>query len=182
VGGGGWWREICCVRISPPLLLKKAFSKLINITLKILIHKSNHGEKSMSGYPNPTIHNTSIYELPKIHCYPYEHPWFLDDSLQLSMQVWISKLISKQGYPFKDNLQWIAVEHEYPRMDIDVLCISVWFYPCSFGYPLIFVDILAWTCYGFSIQGIFRAIILMRFPIIPRVLSFLFLFASQRKN
>jgi len=34
--------------------------------------------------------------------------------------MWISILISKQGYQWKDILQWMSVEHEYPRMDIHV--------------------------------------------------------------
>ena len=44
-------------------------------------------------------------------------------------------------------------------MDIRVLWISVFRYPCfygyKFGYPWIFMDIHALTCYGFSIQGNF---------------------------
>ena len=46
--------------------------------------------------------------------YSVIHPWFLD--LQFSIQVWISK----QGYPWKDNLQLISMEHNYPCMDIHV--------------------------------------------------------------
>jgi len=42
-------------------------------------------------------------------------------------------------------------------MDIHVLWISVFHYPCfygyPFGYPWISMDIHALTCYGFSIQG-----------------------------
>jgi len=42
-------------------------------------------------------------------------------------------------------------------MNIHVLWISVFNYPCfcgyPFGYPWISVDIHALTCYGFSIQG-----------------------------
>jgi len=63
------------------------------------------------------------------------------------MQVWTSTLISKQGYPFKDILQWISVEHEYPRMDIYVfmgislqlsmlLLVSIWISNDIYGYPM----------------------------------------------
>jgi len=42
-------------------------------------------------------------------------------------------------------------------MDIHVLWISVFSYPCfygyPFGYPWISIDIHVLTCYGFSIQG-----------------------------
>jgi len=68
----------------------------------------------------------------------------------------ISTLISKQGYPCKNLLQWMSVELEYPRMDIDVIWISVFSYPsfyCPIRYSLISMDIHAWTCYGFSILG-----------------------------
>jgi len=41
-------------------------------------------------------------------------------SLQLSIQVCISTLISKQGYPCKDTLQWVSVNNEYPWIDIHV--------------------------------------------------------------
>jgi len=108
-------------------------------------------------FPDPRTHSISIHWFPKVHGYPYGYLWFLDVSLQFSMQVWISTLISKQGYPCKDILQWMSVEYEYPRMDIHVLWISVFSYPCfywySFGYQLISMDIHAWTLYGFSILG-----------------------------
>jgi len=41
------------------------------------------------------------------------YPWFLDVSLQISTQVWISTLISKQGYPCKDIVPWISVNNKY---------------------------------------------------------------------
>jgi len=57
-----------------------------------------------------------------------------------------SRLISKQGYSYKDILKWISVEHGNQQIDL-MFC----------GYqPSIthaFMDIHAWTCYGFSIQG-----------------------------
>ena len=57
----------------------------------------------------------------KIHGYEHGYPWFLDVSLQLSIQVWISTLISKQGYPCKDILQWKTVNKVYQWADIHVL-------------------------------------------------------------
>jgi len=78
-------------------------------------------------------------------------------SLQLSIKVWISTLISKQGYPFKDILQWISVNNKYPWMDIYVLWISDFNYWCFYGYPFgnpwISMDIHTLTCYGSSILG-----------------------------
>jgi len=64
----------------------------------------------------------------------------------LSHQVRISTLISKQGYPCKDILHWVSVEHEYPRMDTYVfmdislqfsmlLFISMWISIDFYGYP-----------------------------------------------
>jgi len=54
-------------------------------------------------------------------------------------------------------LQLISVEHKYPWVDIHVLWISVFMYPCFYGYPFgyrwISMDIHALICYGFSIQG-----------------------------
>ena len=52
------------------------------------------GRFNQVGIPGPSIHSIFIHGFPKIHGYPYGYPWFLDGSLQLSMQVWISKLIS----------------------------------------------------------------------------------------
>jgi len=50
-----------------------------------------------------------------------EFAWIsMDVSLQLSMQMWTSALISKQGYLCKDILQWMSVEYEYPQMNIHV--------------------------------------------------------------
>jgi len=49
--------------------------------------------------------------------------------------AWIFKLISKQGYPYKDILQWISVTNKYPWMDIHVfmdislqLSLLLWIY------------------------------------------------------
>ena len=103
---------------------------------------------------NPEHVHTWISKNPRL---PWWYPWFLDVSLQFSIHVWISTLISKQGYPCKDIIPWMSVKHEYPRMDIHVSWISVFNYPCfywyPFGYLLISMDIHAWTCYGFLIQG-----------------------------
>jgi len=69
------------------------------------------------------------------------------------MQVWLSTLISKQGYPCIDILQWISVNNKYPWMDIHVfmdislelsllLWISIWISIDFYWYPRI--DLL-WT-------------------------------------
>jgi len=49
-------------------------------------------------------------ENPKIYGYQHGYPLFLDVSLQVSIQVWISTLISKEGYPCKGiNIhEWIS--------------------------------------------------------------------------
>jgi len=73
---------------------------------------------------------------------------FLDVSLQLSIQEWISTLISKQGNPCKDILQWISVNDKNPWIDINVfmdislhlfllLWISIWICIDFYGYPCI---------------------------------------------
>jgi len=73
-------------------------------------------------------------------------------SLQVSTQVWISTLISKRRYPYKDILQWISVTNKYLWMDILVfmdislqfsmlLWISVWISLDFYGYPCI---VLLW--------------------------------------
>jgi len=53
--------------------------------------------------------------------------------------------------------QLISVKHKYPWLAIHVLWISVYNYPFlygyAFGYPWISMNIHAWTCHGFSIQG-----------------------------
>jgi len=94
------------------------------------------------------------------HGYPYGYPWFFYVSIQLSMHLWVPTLISKHGYPNMDihiRTFYNVLEHEYPRMNIHVLWKSVSNYPWFYlGYPLIYRDIHAWTCYGFSIQGIVR--------------------------
>ena len=109
----------------------------------------------LSFFQNPgrRIHSISIHGFTKIQNYPHGYPWFLYVSLLLSIQVLISTFISKQGYPCKDILQWISVKHKYQWMDTH-LWISVFNYSCFYGYPWISMDIHAWTCYGFSIQGI----------------------------
>jgi len=66
--------------------------------------------------------------------------------IHASVDIWISTLISKQGYLCKDILQWMSVECEYPQMDINVfmdirlqssilLWITVFNYPWFYGYP-----------------------------------------------
>ena len=45
--------------------------------------------------PGPRIHSKSMHGFPKIDGYQHGYPWFLDISLQLSIQAWISK----HGYP-----------------------------------------------------------------------------------
>jgi len=98
--------------------------------------------------PGLRFHGISIHGFTKIHGYQHGYPWFLDVSLQLSIQVWISTEISKQGYPCKDILQWISVNNKYPRMDIHVymdislqlsmlLWISIWISLDFYGYPCI---------------------------------------------
>ena len=108
----------------------------------------------------PRIHSISIHGFPNTHVHQHEYPWFLDASLQLSIQVWISTLISKQGYSHKYILQRISVNNKYPWMDIHVLWISVFNYPCFYGYPFGYpwtsMDVHALTCYGFSIQVLNR--------------------------
>ena len=107
----------------------------------------------------PRIHSKSMHGCQKIHGYQHGYPSFLDVSLQLSIQAWISALISKHGYPCKYISQWISVSNKYSLMDIHVFWISVFNYLCfygyPFGYPWIYIDIHALTCYGFSIQGIY---------------------------
>jgi len=64
----------------------------------------------------------------------------LDVSLQFSIQVWKSTMISKQGYPCKYILQWMSVEDDYPRMDIHVFMgISLQLFP--FRHLLISMNI-----------------------------------------
>jgi len=92
----------------------------------------------------------------KIQGYPYGYAWFLNVSLQLSMQVWIPTLISKQGYPCKNNgCSWNMNIHEWiSKVFLDTslqLSMHIYWYP--FGYPLISMDIHAWICSGSSILG-----------------------------
>ena len=92
------------------------------------------------------------YRFPKIHGYPFEYPWFLDVSLQFSIEVWISTLISSRdihartsykGSPWNMNIhEWISMFSGYQssitRVFIDInLDIHWWI----------------WTRSGFSIQG-----------------------------
>jgi len=61
---------------------------------------------------------------------------------------WISTLISKQGYPCKDILQCISMEHKYPlKNTTHLLWISFFHYRCFCGYPSIGVCI--WICMDF---------------------------------
>ena len=53
------------------------------------------------------------------------YPLFLDVSLQFPIQVRISTLISKQGYPCKDILELISVEHKFQWMDIHFMDINL---------------------------------------------------------
>ena len=72
-------------------------------------------------HPGPRIHSISIHGFRKIQGYQQGYyPWFFDVILQLSIQVWIYTLISKQGYQCKDILHWKSVKNEYPFMDIHV--------------------------------------------------------------
>jgi len=98
--------------------------------------------------PGPRIHRISTHGFPKFHGYQHGYPWFLDVSLQLSIKVRISTLISKEGYPCKDMLQRISVNNKYPWMDIHVfmdinlqlsmlLWISIWISLDFYGYPCI---------------------------------------------
>ena len=70
--------------------------------------------------PGPRIHSISVHGISKIHCYPYGYSWFLDVSLQFSIHVWISTLISKyrdiharifhNEYPWNMNIhEWISI-------------------------------------------------------------------------
>ena len=108
----------------------------------------NSNRWDLSAIPSPRIHSISIHGFTKIHGYQHRYPWFLDVSLQLSIQVWISTEISKQGYPCKDILQWISVNNIYPWMDIHVfmdislelsmlLWISIWISLYFYWYPRI---------------------------------------------
>jgi len=74
----------------------------------------------------------------------------LDVSLQFYIQVWISTLISKKGYPCNDILQLISVDHKYPCMDINVLWISLFNYP---SFMDIHFDIQAFMDIQFDIHG-----------------------------
>jgi len=65
-------------------------------------------------FPGPRIRSKSMHWFPKIHGYEHGYTLFLDVSLQLSIQAWISTLISKHGYPCKDISQWISVNNKYP--------------------------------------------------------------------
>jgi len=62
-----------------------------------------------------------------------------------------------QGHSAMD----VSVNNKFPRMDINVLWISVFKYPCFYGYPFgyswISVDIHVLTNHGFSIQGDYEA-------------------------
>jgi len=125
--------------------------------------------RSRKHTPGPRIHNISIHGFPTIRGYQHGYPWFLDVTLQLSIQVWISALISKLGYPYKDILRWISVNNKNSWMDIRVfmdirlqLSILLWIHP--FGNPWISVDIRALTCYGFSIQETHGRHVETRFP------------------
>ena len=72
---------------------------------------------------------------------------FLDVSLQLSIQAWISTLISKHGYPCKDiphGYPWTINIHEWMSMFLQIrlqlsmlLWISIWIYLDFYGYPCI---------------------------------------------
>ena len=116
---------------------------------------------SFMGNPGPRIHGISIHVFPKIHGYENGYPWFLDDSLQLyAYKCGYSYWYSKQGYPCKDILLCIYCRmslQQYQWIDTHVLWISVFNYPCSYGYlsgyPWIPIDTHALTCYGLSIQG-----------------------------
>jgi len=121
----------------------------------------NVGNVTFSIGANPCHGLLCEFQQSLVHCYSYEYQWFLDISLQLSMQVWISTLISKQGYPCRDihaktfynGCPWSINIHEWVTL---FSWISVIIYPCfywyPFGYPLISTNIDVWTCYGFSIQ------------------------------
>jgi len=107
------------------------------------------GASVEKGLRQGRIHSISIHGYPKIYSYPFGYPWFLDVSLQFSIQVRISTLISKQGYPCKDILQWMPVKHEYPRMDIHILWISLFNHQCimdirldTHSFPRISTDML----------------------------------------
>jgi len=81
-------------------------------------------------HPGPRIHSKDMHGFPKIHGYQHGYPWYLDASIQLSIQAWISTLISKHGYPCKDIPQRISLNKKYPYMDIHVLWILVFSYSC----------------------------------------------------
>ena len=62
------------------------------------------------------------------------------------MLMWISNRDIQHGYPCKGIIQWIAVEHEYPRVNIHVfidislhvsmtLLRSIWILIDFYGYP-----------------------------------------------
>jgi len=85
--------------------------------------------------------------------------------LSYPFKFWYPHLISKEGCQCKDILQWIFVNNKYSWMDIHVLRILFFNCPCFYGYPCgypwISIDIHAFTCYGFSIQGtkVYRSIL-----------------------
>ena len=104
--------------------------------------------------PGPRIHSICIHGFPSIQGFPFGCPWFLDVNLQFSIQVWISTLISKQGYPCNgcpcnmNIYEWISIFYGYQSSFIHAfIAIHLdvhWF---------LWISIHAWTCYGFSIHG-----------------------------
>jgi len=86
------------------------------------------GAKFSLDSPGQRIHCTAIHGFPKIHGYQHGYPCFLHVSLKLSTQVWISTLISKQGYPYKGILEWISINYKmngYPCfMDMSLIILG----------------------------------------------------------
>jgi len=99
------------------------------------------------------------------------------------MEVWVSTLISKQGYPCKDIRQWISVNkyswtdilvfyeyrfsaiHAFMDVHLDILGF-LWIYT-----QLLAMDIHALTFYGFSNQGYLLSVF-RRFSLLNLLLSF----------
>ena len=99
-------------------------------------------------YPNPALVREYIaypcMDFPKIHGYPYGYPWFVDVKSPIlhtsaDIHIDIQAKISLQGHS--------TMKHEFPRMDIHVLWISVFKYPCFYYYPVwISIDFYGYPC------------------------------------
>jgi len=148
-GGRRWPSFVCLMAFFQPRRLPIFYKRIssltaVNSTLSTSLDRFNLKCQS----PGRRTHSISIQGFPKIHGYHHGYPWFLDVSLQLSIQVWISTLISKQGYQCRDIMKWMFVNNKHPWMVIHVfmdisltlsmlLWISIRISFDFYGYPCI---------------------------------------------